>query len=185
MISLPGNMEIHPSLNKIVINKAGEKQTINIENQLMKLLVLMVNNRGQLVTKEKFIDEIWDGNHHVGEQALTRNIFKLRELFKNHGVEDSIQIETIPKKGYRIIIREKKNSILLQKRSVFLLIIIPVIVIAVIGLWQTRQRSTNDELKLIEYDETNQDTIIQLDKDNPVQVIRIDSVTGEAIEIDN
>ena len=54
-----------------------------------------------MVTKEQILDHIWT-NRFVSESVLTRNIAELRRLLAE-ATGDAHVIETIPKRGYRLI----------------------------------------------------------------------------------
>ncbi|MCB0277975.1 MAG: winged helix-turn-helix domain-containing protein, partial [Calditrichaeota bacterium] len=111
MIKLTDTINLAPSLNEIhYLGKNGKQQTVKIEHQLMQILLLLMDHREQLVAKELFIDSIWDGNQFIGEKALTKNIYKLRILFKEMGIDSQLQVHTIPKKGYRLLINDSSQK---------------------------------------------------------------------------
>jgi DNA-binding winged helix-turn-helix (wHTH) protein/tetratricopeptide (TPR) repeat protein len=63
------------------------------------VLVVLVRNAGQIVTKEMLLAEVWPGSV-VEEGNLARHIFNLRQLLGESG-SATPYIETIPKRGYR------------------------------------------------------------------------------------
>lgn len=171
---------LQPSLNKIAVKSSDGRQLINVENQLMRLLILLANHRGELITKETFIEKIWDGNHHVGKQALTKNIFKLRGLLTENGIED-VQIETIPKKGYRLLV-QSKPIVFNKSKNFFLLLISSVIIfMTAIGGYFYLKESPNNKVEVFELDATDTTTVIYLPNDGKVQKIKTDSLKKEVI----
>src|SRR5690606_29711444 len=64
-------------------------------------LALLVREQGQLVTKDRFLDEVWNGVP-VTEEALTQCIRTLRRSLGDNA-SDPTFIETVPKHGYRFI----------------------------------------------------------------------------------
>ncbi|MEM7087278.1 MAG: winged helix-turn-helix domain-containing protein [Bacteroidota bacterium] len=185
IIKLSKHIEIHPSLNRIIIKKSEGKQTINVENQLMKLLVLLVHNQGQLVTKEEFVDKIWEGNHHVAEQALTKNIFKLRKLLQKLEVQGSMEIETIPKKGYRLIRSNTKSSFSVKRKPWVIGSIIGLIAIIIVAvIWWRPIQTPKNNVEVIRYDENSKDTIIHLIENGKVKEFKTDSLSDKVILLD-
>jgi len=74
---------------------------ISLRAQLDKLLLALVDKKGQPVSREELIDTVWDGNYHTGCKALTHSICKLRKVFDDLG-DNKTKIITIPKYGYYI-----------------------------------------------------------------------------------
>ncbi|WP_144394412.1 LamG-like jellyroll fold domain-containing protein [Pleionea sediminis] len=72
--------------------------TIHIEPRVMAVLVCLVNNLEQTVSREKLIEEAWP-DRIVGDGSLNRCIAILRKTFDKSGTKQSV-IKTIPKKGY-------------------------------------------------------------------------------------
>ncbi len=65
---------------------------------------LVQQQKGKLISRQTFVDEVWEGKVWVGEKALTRNTSRLRSLLKEHGLDQSFHIKTHPKKGYSLVI---------------------------------------------------------------------------------
>ena len=62
----------------------------------MKLLCLLVDNQGKLVTREEIIEKIWNG-YGGGDEGLTQAISFLRKALNDTNKQI---IETVPKGGY-------------------------------------------------------------------------------------
>jgi DNA-binding winged helix-turn-helix (wHTH) protein/TolB-like protein/Flp pilus assembly protein TadD len=73
---------------------------IDITPKAAEILCLLVENAGQLVTKEELIKRVWPDSF-VEEANLSHHIFKLRKALGE--TEDRKLIETVPKRGYRFI----------------------------------------------------------------------------------
>ena len=67
----------------------------------MDVLVCLADNCGQTVSREELLRTVWP-NTFVTDDALTRCISELRRVFEDHAHDPHI-IETIPKRGYRVI----------------------------------------------------------------------------------
>lgn len=99
-----GEWEVQPELNRILRNKTKKQ----LEPQLMKLLLCLVRNKKQLVTKESLIENVWN-DVVVTENVLTRAISSLRKELGD-STRNSKYIETISKTGYRLIADVKYTS---------------------------------------------------------------------------
>src|SRR5580704_5458668 len=69
--------------------------------KLFDTLLVLVENAGRLVTKEEFMRRVW-ADSFVEDLVLTQNISQLRKILGNG--EEPV-IETVPKRGYRLLIR--------------------------------------------------------------------------------
>jgi TolB-like protein len=82
-----------------ILTQAGE--TISLTPKATEILMLLVQNAGQLVEKDELLKEVWP-NTFVEEANLSQNIFRLRRAL---GDERALPryIETVPRRGYRFI----------------------------------------------------------------------------------
>ena len=78
-----------------------EGETVELSGRYFDALVLLVSEPGKLVTKTRFMDEVWRGVP-VTDEALTQCIRSLRRLLGDD-VSNPRFIETAPKHGYRFI----------------------------------------------------------------------------------
>jgi TolB-like protein/DNA-binding winged helix-turn-helix (wHTH) protein/Flp pilus assembly protein TadD len=94
-----GTFEI--SLQSGEVRKAGLR--IRVQQQPMKLLEILLERRGEVVTREELRGRVWP-NESFGDfdQALNIAIGKLRSALGD-SAENSRFIETLPKRGYRFI----------------------------------------------------------------------------------
>ena len=74
---------------------------VSLRPKCFDLLVVFVENRGLLLTKEKLLQTVWS-DVVVTEAALTRTIAELREVLGDDA-ESPAYIETVPRRGYRFI----------------------------------------------------------------------------------
>jgi DNA-binding winged helix-turn-helix (wHTH) protein len=75
--------------------------TVDISGRYLDALALMVAEPGRLVTKDRFLDEVWKGVP-VTDEALTQAIRSLRRALGDAAARPRM-IETAPKHGYRFI----------------------------------------------------------------------------------
>lgn len=74
---------------------------VEINARYLDALALLVRERGKLVTKDRFLDEVWRGVP-VTDEALTQCVKTLRRQLGDDAVSPRF-IETVPKHGYRFI----------------------------------------------------------------------------------
>src|SRR5580692_10235327 len=89
------------SLQSGELRKSGVK--IRVQQQPMKLLEILLERPGDLVTREELRSRIW-ANESFGDfdQAVNIAIAKLRGALGD-SAENPRYIETLPKRGYRFI----------------------------------------------------------------------------------
>src|SRR5271163_1602403 len=89
------------SLQSGEVRKAGLR--IRVQQQPMKLLELLLERPGEVVTREELRSQIWT-NESFGDfdQAVNIAIAKLRSALGD-SAENPRYIETLPKRGYRFI----------------------------------------------------------------------------------
>lgn len=88
-----------------------------LDNQLSRLFEEFLKNDGQIISRKDLIDRIWLGNEYVGRSALTKNVWRLRRALKANPSLSHYYIETIPKQGYRLVVRRNKSIKKLFSRS--------------------------------------------------------------------
>ena len=85
---------INPELNSIMDSHTGFDT--RVEPRLMLVLTILVEQNGELVTREQLIQKVWN-EYGGGEDGLNQAISLLRKILKDNNRDI---IETIPKKGY-------------------------------------------------------------------------------------
>lgn len=81
------------------LKRAGAPVELN--GRYFDALALMVREQGKLVSKERFLDEVWRGIP-VTDEALTQCVRTLRRQLGDDAARPRF-IETVPKHGYRFI----------------------------------------------------------------------------------
>ncbi|WP_196140803.1 winged helix-turn-helix domain-containing protein [Aliikangiella sp. G2MR2-5] len=76
-------------------------ETIQLQPLCVKALLLFAENSGHLVSRETLIEKVWNGRV-VSEDAINNCIKKIRKALGDNP-KTPTQLETIPKKGYRLI----------------------------------------------------------------------------------
>jgi len=92
-----GSWLIEPSLNTISQNGRSTR----VEPKVMEVLVCLSRHAGNSVSKEELLETVWRDTF-VSDDVLKRSISELRRVFEDDARESRI-IETIPKRGYRLL----------------------------------------------------------------------------------
>ncbi|HXP09948.1 MAG TPA: tetratricopeptide repeat protein, partial [Acidobacteriaceae bacterium] len=94
-----GTFEVSPQTGEV--RKAGVK--IRVQQQPLKLLEVLLNRPGEVVTREELRSRVWpDDTFGDFDQAVNIAIAKLRSALGD-SAESPRYIETVPKRGYRFI----------------------------------------------------------------------------------
>ena len=76
---------------------------IKLREQSLRILLLLLENAGELVTREDLRKALWPGDTYVDfDHSLNAAVMKLREALGD-AAEKPLYIETVPKRGYRFI----------------------------------------------------------------------------------
>ena len=97
---LLGEWRVEPSLNQITRLSRGSAPR-RVTPKAMEVLLVLVARAGELVTREELLESVWS-DVHVQEEVLTRAIADMRKALDDDSREPRY-IETIPKKGYRVL----------------------------------------------------------------------------------
>lgn len=81
---------------------------VELGSRYFDALALLVARRGELVTKDAFMDKVWHGIP-VTDEALTQCIRTLRRALGDDAANPQF-IETVPKHGYRFIAAESPQG---------------------------------------------------------------------------
>jgi TolB-like protein len=93
-----GAWRVQPQLNSV----ACDQCTIRLEPKMMEVLVCLAQSSGEVVSKERLVREVWRGTF-VTDDVLIRCVSALRKAFGDDAGKPAV-IETIPKKGYRLLL---------------------------------------------------------------------------------
>ena len=81
---------------------------LDVSNRYFDALVLLVSEAGGLVSKDRFMDEVWRGVP-VTDEALTQCIRNLRRQLGDDATNPRY-IETVPKHGYRFVAAAERGD---------------------------------------------------------------------------
>ena len=89
------------SLDEANRQLVGPEGPVELNGRYFDALALLVRQSGQLVPKDRFLDEVWRGVP-VTDEALTQCVKTLRKQLGDDASNPRF-IETVPKHGYRFI----------------------------------------------------------------------------------
>lgn len=134
-------------------NEIGLGDTITrVEPKSMEVLVHLLDHAGRVVTRNELQGAVW-GDVIVGDDSLTNTIIKLRKAFGDDA-RDPRLIETIPKRGYRLIAPvtfEPEQSVPRRIRPGWLVGAVAAVFIA--GMWIMWNRQTPVDAAAVIQDE--------------------------------
>src|SRR5690242_16460673 len=88
---------VFPQLN--VISRAGAR--VHVEPKIMEVLLELAKYPGEVISKEHIIQSVWGGTY-VCDDVVPNAVSSLRRALGDTA-KTSLLIETIPKRGYRLI----------------------------------------------------------------------------------
>ena len=92
--------DITVDTDKGIVSRNGKE--IYLSALEYKLLLVFLNNRGQVLTRDKLLEEIWDSaGDYVGDNTLTVYIKRLREKIEQDP-QNPVFIKTVRGLGYRL-----------------------------------------------------------------------------------
>ena len=93
------DFELHPA--QFELRRAGHR--VRLERKPLELLILLVEKRGELVSREEIIQRVWGKEFFFdAERGINNAIRKIRSALNDHSDEPRF-VETVLGKGYRFI----------------------------------------------------------------------------------
>jgi DNA-binding winged helix-turn-helix (wHTH) protein len=102
---------VQPSLNRLSL----DDKVVQLEPKLMDVLVYLAENAGQVMSKIDITDAVWS-EVFITESVITRSIAGLRRAFGDD-VKSPRFIETISKRGYRLVAEVERMPVGDERRS--------------------------------------------------------------------
>ena len=94
-----GDWLVEPSLNRV----SRGLLVRHLRPRLMDLLVFLAARPGEVVTKDQILEGVWR-QPYIAESVLSRSVADLRQLLEDEAERPRF-IETIQKRGYRLVAR--------------------------------------------------------------------------------
>src|SRR5215203_1227837 len=92
-------------------------EPVPLTHKAVELLILLVERRGQTVTKNELMDALWRDTY-VDENNLAVTVMMLRKAFGESAFDKKF-IETVPKRGYRFVASTEETTadLLIEKQT--------------------------------------------------------------------
>jgi len=103
---------VRPSQNTI----QRDGKSARLEPKVVEVLVCLADHAGETVSKEELMRAVW-GDTFVTDDVLTRCISELRKALDDDPKEPRV-IETIPKRGYRLLLEVEQQPRALEGSSI-------------------------------------------------------------------
>ena len=94
-----GDWLVEPGLNRVTRGQ----QVQHLRPRLLDLLGYLAPHAGRVVTKDEILERVWR-QRFVAESVLSRSVADIRRLLDDEASQPRV-IETIPKRGYRLLAR--------------------------------------------------------------------------------
>lgn len=98
--------EFELDLAKESLRRDGER--LNINPRMFQVLALLVERRGEIVSKDEFFAKVWGGSH-VEDNNLTVAITGLRKALGDDARHARF-IENVPRRGYRFVAEIQRDD---------------------------------------------------------------------------
>ncbi len=96
-----------------------EEEVVHLEPRVMKVLQTLAEHPGEVVPREEFLERVWEGAF-VEDGALSRCVFDIRQALGDEAHAPRY-VETIPRRGYRLVCTVKDRSKAERQTSVAVL----------------------------------------------------------------
>lgn len=106
-----GDCVVRPDTNEIVRNS----ETLHLEPKSMEILAYLIARRGEVVSRDELYEQAWP-DVYVGDDSLTAAIIKIRRVLADDA-RDPDYVETIPKRGYRLIAPVREIAVTIAEGS--------------------------------------------------------------------
>lgn len=84
----------------LIVGKSADN-VIPLTPVLNRMLLLLIEKKGQLVTREEFLEKVWDNHGRIASSnTLTQYVSTLRKIFSDHLKKEGVV--TLPRRGYML-----------------------------------------------------------------------------------
>ena len=85
------------------VSKNGSR--LKLQGKVYQVLVALLDKPGEVVTREELRQRLWPADTHVNYDAnVNTTVNKLRQVLGGFHGASSLYIETIPRKGYCLLV---------------------------------------------------------------------------------
>ena len=107
-----GLFEADPAIGEL----ARQGVRVRLHDQPFRLLVILLECAGEVVSREELREKLWPPDTHVEFDGSLNAALKLLRAALGDSADNPIFIETLPKRGYRFVARvQRLNSVRCQR----------------------------------------------------------------------
>ncbi|UII78231.1 winged helix-turn-helix domain-containing protein [Flagellimonas sp. CMM7] len=156
-------------------------EKIHLQNQVAKVLIELIKANGQTISKKELLEKAWP-NTIVTENSLDKTVSELRKVFGDSRANAQF-IETLPRKGYRLIAPLKKVEIENQaipviKKGSWLKWGIPLLVLSIVAIIYIFNKNTEAKKIL----SPNGQIIASIKKDGANYALFTENITNGKVD---
>lgn len=153
-----GDWLVEPNLNRFV----RDGKSTRVTPKTMELLLKLAASPGEVISREALLEQIWSDTHG-GEEVLTRVVSDLRAALDDDRRQPTY-VETIPKKGYRLIAKVSAASDTTERvaGATRMLLVAAAMIAVVLTAWMVMTRSGDDPTSAIASDTLSSDSAAPL-----------------------
>ena len=108
-----GDVSIYPERSEV----RGPSGTEHVEPRVIDLAIALAECAGEVVSRDELIDRVWGGAAGA-DQSLSTTLSRLRRALNDSPTESRF-IQTVPKRGYRLIVAPEPLAALKTESDLF------------------------------------------------------------------
>ena len=78
-------------------------QKVRLQEQAFQALALLVEQQGDLVSRQELREKLWTGDTYVDFDQGLNNVIKRLRVALSDSADEPCYVETLPRRGYRFI----------------------------------------------------------------------------------
>lgn len=90
------------------VSKGGSR--LKLQGKVYQVLLILLEKAGEVVTREELRQRLWPADTHVNYDANVNTTVNKLRLALSDSTEKPLYIETIPRKGYCLIVQAEVSS---------------------------------------------------------------------------
>lgn len=139
-------LTVDPVLRRV----SGPGGETPIEPLVMRLFLHLIDRQGQVLERRDLFHHLW-GNAQVGDDSLNRLVGSLRKALERTS-DGTVQIETVPRLGYRLIVEPEvvSEAPSTTRRSLIVAGASSLLMLGGAGVWLARSDSRAEVAHLVE-----------------------------------
>ncbi len=89
-------------------------QSAGLRHQTIEVFRILQEHEGQVISRDELINQVWPGKVAT-DDSVTQCISEIRKVL---GDKNKAVVQTIPKKGYRLVAPQKQQKKMAQAKAI-------------------------------------------------------------------